>query len=175
MEESSDDNDNEEYVPDDEDADEGQDAGDEDASNDYNYDDIGSIGSEHNEPTDDDAMDVNLGRSDDRVGVEVPENPGVDDAASDENTEMNGVENRGVEDLDNDIINQEMDDVECPEEKEDSESTEGENASIVEGCGETENERDTTYGETGHDRTSISMTPRCLTLARAMTTHRPRL
>ena len=149
MEESSDDD--EEYVPDDEDTDEGQDAGDEDASHDHNYDDSGSIGSEYNEPPDDDAIDMgdmgmnthvdaNLGRSDDGVGVEVPKIPGVDNAASDENTEMNGIENRGVEELDNDIINQEVDDVECPEKKEDSESTEGENASITEGYSETENE-----------------------------------
>ena len=53
---------------------------------------------------------------------------------------MNGVENRGVEELDNDIINQEVDDMECPEEKEDIESTEGETVSIAQGCGETENE-----------------------------------
>ena len=143
MEESSDDDDNDEYVPEDEDANEGQDAGDEDASHDYNYDDTGSTGSEYNEPMDDDAidmgdvgmnthMDVNLGRSDDGVEVEVPENPGVDNAGSDENTEMNGVESQGVEQLNNDIINQ--------EEKEDNESTEDENASIAEGCGETENE-----------------------------------
>ena len=95
MGESSDDEDDEEYIPDDEDADEGQNAGDEDASHDYNYDDIGSIESKYNKPTDDDTIgmgdvgmytheEVNLGRSDDGVGVDEPENPGVDDAASDD-------------------------------------------------------------------------------------------
>ena len=104
MGESSDDEDDEEYIPDDEDADEGQNAGDEDASHDYNYDDIGSIESEYSEPTDDDAIgmgdmgmnthaEVNLGQSDDGVRVDEPENPGVDDAAGDDNTEMNGIEN----------------------------------------------------------------------------------
>ena len=151
MGESSDDEDDEEYVPDDEDTNEGQNAGDEDASHDYNYDDIGSIESEYNEPMDDDAIgmddvgmnthaEVNLGRSDDGVRVDEPENPGVDDAASNDNTEMNGVENRGVEQLDSNIINQEVDEVEHPEEKEDIESTEGKTVSIAQGCSETENE-----------------------------------
>ena len=72
--------------------------------------------------------------------MEVPNHLGVDDAGSDENTEMNGVKSQGVEELDNDIVNQEVDDVECSEEKEDSESTEDENASIAEACNETENE-----------------------------------
>ena len=57
MEESSDDDDNDEYVREDEDADEKENAGDEDASHDYNYDDMGSIESEYNEPMDDDTID----------------------------------------------------------------------------------------------------------------------
>ena len=151
MGESSDDEDNKEYIPDDEDVDEGQNAGDKDASHDYNYDDIGSIESKYNDPMDADAIgtgdmgmtthaEVNLGRSDDEVGVDEPENPGVDDAVSNDNTEMNGVENQGVVEHDNDIINQEEDDVECPEEKEDIESTEGENVGIAQGCSEAESE-----------------------------------
>ena len=73
----------------------------------------------------------------------------LDDAASNDNTEMNGVENQGVEELDNDIINQEVDDVECPEEKKDIESTEGKTVSIAQGCGETENERTQLAGKPG--------------------------
>ena len=56
MEELSDDDD--EYAPEDEDADEGENAGAEDASHDYNYDDMGSIESEYNDPADDDAIDM---------------------------------------------------------------------------------------------------------------------
>ena len=182
MGESSDDKDDEEYVPDDEDANEGQNAGDEDASHDYNYDDIGSIESEYNKPTDDDTIgmgdvgmnthaEVNLGRSDDGVVVDEPENPGGDDAASNDSTEMNGIENQGVEQLDNNIINQEVDDMEFPEEKEDIESTEGKTVSIAQGCGETENE--TGYNLRGNWARlyKISMTPRYSTLARAMMTN----
>ena len=80
-------------------------------------------------------VDVNSGRLDDGVEAEVPENLGVDDAGSDENTEMNGIESQGVEELNNDIANQEVDDME------ENESTEDENASIAEACDETENER----------------------------------
>ena len=149
--ESSDDEDNEEYVPDDDDADEGQNGGDEDASHEYNYEDTGSTENEYNESTDDDVIsmgdegmnaheEIKLGRLDGGVGLDEPENPGVDHAASDENTEVNGVENLGVGQLDNVIIDQEVEDVECPEDKEDIESTEGESVSINEGCGETQNE-----------------------------------
>ena len=100
MEDSSDDDDDDEYVPEDEGTDEGENAGDEHASHDYNYDDTGSIESEYSKPTDDVAinmgdvgmgtdMDVNSGRSDDGDEAEVPENLGVDDAGSDEKIEMN--------------------------------------------------------------------------------------
>ena len=58
MVESSDDNDDDEYVPEDEDANESHDAGDEDTPHDYNYDEMGSIGSEYNEPMDGDAIDM---------------------------------------------------------------------------------------------------------------------
>ena len=47
---------------------------------------------------------------------------------------------QGVEELNNDIANQEVDNVEHSEEKEDNESTEDEIASVVEACDETENE-----------------------------------
>ena len=57
-------------------------------------------------------VDVNSGRSDDGDEAEVPENLGVDDAGSDEKTEMNDVESEGVDELRNDITNQEADDVE---------------------------------------------------------------
>ena len=151
MEESSDDDDDDEYVPEDDDAGEGENAGDEYASHDYNYDDTGSIESEHNEPTDDDAIDVgdvgmgtdvdvNSGRSDDGNEAEVPENLGVDDATSDKDAEMNGVESQGVGELNNDTINQEVNDAERSEEKDSNESTEDENASIVEAHDEIENE-----------------------------------
>ena len=78
--------------------------------------------------------------SNENTGLDEPKNPGVDDVASDENTEVNGIENLGVDQLDNETIDQEVEDVECPEEKEDIESTEGETVSIDHGCGETVNE-----------------------------------
>ena len=48
-------------------------------------------------------MDVNSVRSDNGAEAEVPENLGVDDAGSDENTELNRVESQGVDKLNNDI------------------------------------------------------------------------
>ena len=151
MEESSDDDDDDKYVPEDEDADEMEIAGDEDPSHDYKYDDTGSIESEYNDPTDDHTIDtgdvgmgtdtdVNSVRSDDGAEAEVPENLGVDDAGSDENTVLNRVESQGVDELNNDIAKEEVDDVERPEEKEDNESTEDGNASIAEAHDEIENE-----------------------------------
>ena len=183
MEAPSDDDD--EYVPEDEDADQGENTGDKDASHDYNYDDTGSIESEYNDPADDDTIDmgdvcmgtdvdVNSGRSDDGAEAEVPENLGVGDAGSDENTEMNGVESQ--EWMSSTMItNQEVDDMESPEEKEDNESTEDENASIAEARDETENEMGYNLWGNWGDRTSIYRTLRCSTLARVMTTSRPRL
>ena len=149
--ESRDDEDDEEYVPDDEDSDEGQNCGDEDVSYEYDHDETGSIEEEYDEPTDNDAInvadegmntheEVNLGRLDGGAGLVEPENPGVDDAANDENTEVNGIENLGVDQINNEIINHKVEDVEHPEEKEDSESTEGETVGIDQECGETENE-----------------------------------
>ena len=74
------------------------------------------------------------------AGLDEPENPGVDDAANDENTEVNSIENLGVDQIDNEIINHKVEDVKRPEEKEDIESTEGETVDIDQECGETENE-----------------------------------
>ena len=54
--ELSDDKDDEEYVPDDEDADEGQNGGDKDVSHEYNSDETGSIEEEYNEPMDNDVI-----------------------------------------------------------------------------------------------------------------------
>ena len=117
--ESSDDEDNEEYVPDDEDANEGQNGGDEDVSHEYDHDETGSIEEEYDEPTDNNAInvaddgmntheEVNLGRLDGGAGLDEPENPGVDDVANNENTEVNGIENLGVDQIDNEIINYEV-------------------------------------------------------------------
>ena len=53
---------------------------------------------------------------------------------------MNGVESQGVDELNNDITNQEVDHVESSEEKEDNELTEDRDVSIAEACDETENE-----------------------------------
>ena len=149
--ESSDDEDDEEYVPDDEDTDDRQNGGDKDASHEFDYDDTDSTENEYNEPTDNDAIsvgdegmntheEINLGRPDGGVGFDEPKNPGVDDAASDENTEVNSVKNLGVDQLNNEIIYQEVEDVECSEEKEEIESAEGETVSNDQECGETENE-----------------------------------
>ena len=82
---------------------------------------------------------------------------------------------QGVEELNNDIAHQEVDDVEHSEEKEDNESTEDKLQVLWKHVMKQKMRRDTTYGETGDDHTSISMTPRCSTLARAMMTSRPRL
>ena len=149
--ESSDDEDDEEYIPGDEDADEGLNGGDEDVSHEYDDDETGSIEEGYDEPTDNDAINVadkgmntheeiNLGRLDGGAQLDEPENPGVDDAANDENTEVNSIENLGVNQIDNEIINHEVEDAEHPEEKEDIESTEGETVDIDQECRETENE-----------------------------------
>ena len=151
MEDSSDDDDDDEYIPEDEDVDEGGNVGDKRAPHDYNYNDTGSIESEYSEPTDDNTIDmgdvgagtdvdVNSGRLDDGEEAEVPENLGVDNAGSDEKTEMNDVKSEGVDELNNDITNQEADDVERLEEKGDNESTEDENVSIAETHDEMEDE-----------------------------------
>ena len=56
--ESSDDEEDEEYVPCDEDTDEGQNDGDEDASHEYNYNDTGPTENEYDEPMDNGAISV---------------------------------------------------------------------------------------------------------------------
>ena len=132
-------------------ADEGQNGGDEDASHEYDYEDTGSTKNEYNEPTDNDVIsvddegmntheEINLGGPDGGVGLDEPKSPGVDHAANDENTEVNSVKNLGVDQLNNEVIDQEVEDAEHPEEKEDIESTEGETVSIDQGGSETQNE-----------------------------------
>ena len=66
--------------------------------------------------------------------------PGMHDRGSDEKTEMNDVESKGVDELNDDTTDQEADDVEHLEEKDDNESTEDESVSIVDTRDETEDE-----------------------------------
>ena len=142
------------------DDDEGQNGEDEDVSHEYDHDETCSIEEEYDEPMDIDVMNVvdngmnthdenNLGGLDDAPGVDESENPGVENAGNTGNTGnagntgVNNIKNLGVDPVDNDIINQEVEDVKSPEEEEDSEPTEndkGETVGIDQECAETENE-----------------------------------
>ena len=127
MDESSDDDDDDEYAPEDQDADGGQDAEDGPGPHDYNYEDTGSIESEHSEYEDDDAtnmgdvntntdMDVNSGQLHGGNGAGTPKNLGVEHV---DESDDNHVESEGVDEPNIDITQPEADDVEHVEERSD--------------------------------------------------------
>ena len=128
MDDSSDDDKDDEYAPKDEHADGGQDAEDEDIPHDYNYEDMGSIASEHIEHADDDAtdmgnmntntnVDVNSGQS---YGGNEAGTPKILDVEHVEERDDSHVESEGVDEPNNDITHQEADDVEHVEERGDT-------------------------------------------------------
>ena len=112
--------------------------------------------------------EINLGRLDGGAGLDESENPGVDDAANDENTGVNGIENLGVDQIDNEIINQEVEMSNVHKRKRTLSQQKAKLWALIKNAERQKMKWDTTYSETTHNPTSISTTLRYLTLARTM-------
>ena len=146
MEDSSDDDEDDEYMPEDEDANGGQDAEDEDGPHDYNYEDTGSITSEHSKHVDDDATDMGNMNTNTDMDVSLGQSHGSNEGGMPENIDMEHVEERddshvkseGVDEPNNDITHQEADDVKHMEERGDNQSIDDQSLGTVETHDETE-------------------------------------
>ena len=111
--------------------------------------------------------EITLGRLDGGAGLNEPENPGVDDAANDENTGVNGIENLGVDQIDNEIITKKWKTSNVQKRKRTLSQQKGNRWALIKNAEKQKMRRDTTFGKTAHDPTNISTTLRYLTLARA--------
>ena len=119
MDNSSDDDEDDEYVPGDQDADGTQDAEDEDGPHDYNYEDTGSIASENSEYADDDATDMGDMNMNTNMDVKSGQSHGGNEAGTSEYLDVEHVEERddshvkseGVDEPNNDTTHQEADDM----------------------------------------------------------------
>ena len=152
MDDVSDDEEDENYMPGEQEGDESEDAHEEDENgqHDHDYEDVGSIVSEPSEHADDDAtnmgdveveteMEVSSGRSPDGYGAGTGATPDVVDAKKRTNNHVESegvdgpdVESEGVDEQNNDVMDPDGDEVELVEERNDNHSSEDQSLDSVE-------------------------------------------
>ena len=157
MDESSDHDDDDDYVPEDDDTDDGQDgedgpadngldAGDGSGPHDCNYEDTGSIESEHSEYEDDDVTNMGDVNTNTDTDVNSDQLHGGDEAGTPENLGVphvgesndNQVESEGVDEPNIEITQPAADNVEHMEERDDDQSADAQSLGTVETCDEKE-------------------------------------
>ena len=152
MNDLSDDEEDEDYMPGEQEGDESEDAHEEDENgpHDHDHEDVGSIMSEPSKHADDDAtnmgdvdveteMEVSSGRSPDGYGAGMGATPDVVDAKKRTNNHVESegvdgpnVESEGVDEQSNDVVDPDGDEVELVEERNDNDSSEDQSLDSVE-------------------------------------------